>query len=85
MFWFSGHEACGILALQPGIQPSLPTPEGEVLTPGPPGNSPASQIVKCGKENETAHLCPPFIYSSIYSSKRGPREFVQFGMVRFFS
>ena len=46
MFWFSGHEACGILALQPGIQPSLPTPEGEVLSPGPPGNSPASQIVK---------------------------------------
>ena len=28
---------CGILALQPGIEPTLPTLEGEVLTTGPPG------------------------------------------------
>ena len=28
-----GHEACGILAPQPGIKPIRPAMEGEVLTP----------------------------------------------------
>ena len=37
--FFGGHEACGILAPQPGIKPVLPTLEGEVLTTGPPGSS----------------------------------------------
>ena len=32
MFWFFGHEACGILAPQPGIKPTLPGWEGKVLT-----------------------------------------------------
>ena len=31
---FSGHEACGILAPQPGIEPTPPALEGEVLTTG---------------------------------------------------
>ena len=44
MFWFFsflffGHEACGILALPPGIKPTPPGLEGEVLTTGPPGKS----------------------------------------------
>ena len=39
MFWFFGHEACGILAPQPGIEPTLPALEVEVLTTGPPGKS----------------------------------------------
>ena len=39
MFWFFGHEACGILAFQPGIEPTPPTLKGEVLTTGPPGKS----------------------------------------------
>ena len=39
MFWFFGHEACGILAPQPGIEPAPPALEGEVLTTGPPGKS----------------------------------------------
>ena len=39
MFWFFGHEACGILAAQPGIEPAAPALEGEVLTIGPPGKS----------------------------------------------
>ena len=39
MFWFFGHEACGILAPQPGIKPASPALEGEVLTTGPPGKS----------------------------------------------
>ena len=41
MFWFSGHEAHGILASQPGIKPAPPALDGdEVLTFGPPGKSP---------------------------------------------
>ena len=39
MFWFFGHEACGILSPLPGIKPSPPALEGEVLTTGPPGKS----------------------------------------------
>ena len=39
MFWFFGHEACGILALQPGIKPAPPTLEGEVSTTAPQGKS----------------------------------------------
>ena len=39
MFWIFGCEACGILAPQPGIEPTLPALEGEVLTTGPPGKS----------------------------------------------
>ena len=39
MFWFFGCEACGILAPQPGIEPTPPALEGEVLTTGPPGKS----------------------------------------------
>ena len=37
MFWFFGHEACGILAPRPGIEPAPPALEGEVLTTGLPG------------------------------------------------
>ena len=39
MFWFFGHEACGILAPQSGIEPAPLTLEGEVLTTGQPGKS----------------------------------------------
>ena len=39
MFWFLGHEACGILAPQPGIKSAPLALEGEVLTTGPPGKS----------------------------------------------
>ena len=39
MFWFSGHEAYGILAPQPGIEPIPPALEGKVPTTGPPGKS----------------------------------------------
>ena len=39
MFWFSGHEACGILSPQAGIEPA-PAFRGEVLTNGLPGMSP---------------------------------------------
>ena len=34
MFWFFDHEACGILAPQPGIEPTSPVLEEKVLTTG---------------------------------------------------
>ena len=34
VFWFLGHEACGVLAPWPGIETSPPTLEGEVLATG---------------------------------------------------
>ena len=37
LFWFFGCKACGILAPWPGVEPTHPTLEGEVLTIGPPG------------------------------------------------
>ena len=40
MLWFFVHEAYGILAPQPGIEPVPPALEGGVLTTGPPGKSP---------------------------------------------
>ena len=39
MFWVFGHEAYGILALQPGVKPAPPALEGEVLITGPPGKA----------------------------------------------
>ena len=43
MFWVFGHEAYGILAPRPGIEPAHPALEGEVLTTGLPGKSLASK------------------------------------------
>ena len=37
MFWCFGREACGILVPWPGIEPTPPALEGEVLTTGLPG------------------------------------------------
>ena len=39
MFQFFGHEASGILAPWPGIEPIPPALEGEILTTGLPGKS----------------------------------------------
>ena len=39
MFWFFDHEACGISAPPPGVEPAPPALEGEVLTTGLPGKS----------------------------------------------
>ena len=46
MFWFFGHDACGILAPWPGIEPAPPALEGEGLTTGPPGKSHGQSIIK---------------------------------------
>ena len=40
LFWFFGHEACGILVSWAGIEPAPPTLKGEFLTAGPPVKSP---------------------------------------------
>ena len=37
--FFFGHEACGILAPRPGIEPTVPALGGEVLTTGLLGES----------------------------------------------
>ena len=39
IFQFFGLEACGVLLPLPGMEPTLPTLEGEVLIAGPPGKS----------------------------------------------
>ena len=39
VFGFCGLQAYGILASWPGVEPTPPPFEGEVLTPGPPGKS----------------------------------------------
>ena len=44
MFCFLGHEACGILAPQPGTEPVPLALEGEVLTARPPGKSLISRL-----------------------------------------
>ena len=47
MFWgFIGLKAFGILAFQPGIEPTPLALKGEVLTTGPPGKSPHAAILK---------------------------------------
>ena len=35
--FFFGHEACGIFASWPGIEPTSPELEGKILTTGLPG------------------------------------------------
>ena len=70
MFWFFGHEACGILAPRPGIEPVPPAFEGEVLTTGLPGKSLATfnicssdRLKLCVRRNRErvhfAHCCIP--------------------------
>ena len=39
MFWLLACKACGILAPQPGTEPTIPALEGKVLTTGPPGKT----------------------------------------------
>ena len=41
LFYVLGLNACATLAPQPGIEPVSPALGGGVLTPGPPGKSPA--------------------------------------------
>ena len=58
LFYVLGHEACGILAPQPGIEPAPPAQEGKVLTTGPPGKS---QVVTFEIRRIVFNSFPPFI------------------------
>ena len=49
MFWVFGHEACGILAPQPGIEPAPLALEGEVLTTELPGKSLKNLFKACSQ------------------------------------
>ena len=44
MFWFFDHEACGVVAHWPGIEPTTPALEDKVLTTGSLGNVPDSEF-----------------------------------------
>ena len=54
MFHFFGHEASEILAPRPGIEPTPPALEGQVLITGPPGQSRA--------ETSLHHTSPTSVY-----------------------
>ena len=69
MFWFSGHEACGILAPQPGIKSTSPALEGKVLTTRPLGNRRARGSTQVPRLS----ACPQMGYSLLqaYASHQG--------------
>ena len=58
-FGVFGHKACGILAPQPGIEPTSPTLEGEVLTTGFPEKSWILSLI------EKTPLKPPASFSLV--------------------
>ena len=64
MFWCFGHEADGMLAPWPGIEPSPPALEGEVLTIGPPGKAWDQQLLIFGSLRTSI---PTFPYISVDS------------------
>ena len=51
--WFSGFEACGILAPRPGIELVPPALEGEVLITGLPGKIP--QVMQSIRNDQLLH------------------------------
>ena len=54
MFWFFGHEACGIFIPQPGMEHTPPALEGEVLTivGEAPHNTAFNPLTKAGSPQE---------------------------------
>ena len=67
-FQFFYHEACGILVPQPGIKPTLPVLEGEVLTTGPPGKSLKGTFVLRHQKVDLTPLSP--LPSSLHETSR---------------
>ena len=69
MFWSWGHEACGILAPQPGIKSTSPALEGKVLTTRPLGNRRARGSTQVPRLS----ACPQMGYSLLqaYASHQG--------------
>ena len=56
-FGFVAPEACGVLALWPGIEPAPPALEGEVLTTGPPGKSRRWLLFKNNNKDVDGLIC----------------------------
>ena len=72
MFLFFGQEVYGILALQTGIELTLPALEDEVLTAGPtphPGKSLYSLFLN--RENNQQYHFPYSSYSSVGKESAG--------------
>ena len=70
MFWFFGQEACGILALRPGMVPTFSALEGEVLTTGQPGKSQPTiaSVQKCTCQHRDKDTYNSFLtVSSLHS------------------
>ena len=61
MIWCFGHEARGILAPLPGIEPTLPASEGDVLTTGSPGQS-QSWVFQCKLTSKIPSVCSLLAY-----------------------
>ena len=56
MIWCFGHEARGILAPPPGVEPTLPSLEGDVFTTGSPGQS-QSWVFQCKLTSKIPSVC----------------------------
>ena len=81
VFWFFDHKACGILVPQPGIKPTAPALEGEVLTAEPPGKSLCSlkngggpsvvyERVSVGPEGTLFGLILTYLFHVYYKQKQ---------------
>ena len=53
--WFFSHEACGILASQPGVEPAAPALGSKAITIGPPGKSRDPSILQVKNERFLKH------------------------------
>ena len=69
MFWFFDHEACGILAPWPRIEPSPPALEDEALTTGPPPKSLGHTILMAWTCSVPLCLVKQWLYSFLLHSE----------------
>ena len=67
MFWCFGCKAHGVLAPQPGSEPTPPILEGEVLTTRPRGSP--QRIFKWQNRNVVKHVKQPFFQMKNDNSK----------------
>ena len=76
MFWFFGHEAYGIFAPQPVTEAAVLALQGEVLTPGPPGESLIKALTEISLDGGIILNYPgrPDVITSIVISKRWRQE-----------
>ena len=55
VFWGFGHEACGILASQPEVEPAAPALGSIAVTTGPPGKSQDPSILQVKNKRFPKH------------------------------